>query len=72
MYETMLKSRLLDILANPNSPSCSFVDRKKAVKFITKEYDYGRPWYGQLMSGPQMIAYIIQVNYWMEKYGLSV
>ena len=72
MYETMLKSRLLDLLANPNSPICSFVDRKKAVKFITKEYDYGRPWYGQLMSGPQMIAYIIQVNYWMEKYGLSV
>ncbi len=70
-YETLLKSKLLDIMADTNAPINSIIDRKKAVKFITKEYDYGKPWYGQLMSGPQMIAYMIQVNYWMDKYHLS-
>lgn len=70
-YETLLKSKLLDILADTSAPINSIIDKQKAVRFITKEYDYGKPWYGQLMSGPQMIAYMIQVNYWMEKYGLS-
>ena len=29
------------------------------------------PWFGQLMAGPQMIAYFLQVNDWMERYGIS-
>lgn len=70
-YETMLKSRFLDIMADTHAPINAIIDRKKAIRFITKEYDYGRPWYGQLMSGPQMLAYLIQVNYWMEKYKLT-
>lgn len=71
-YETMLKSRLLDIIADSSSPINLIIDKQKAVKFITTEYDYGKPWYGQLMSGPQMIAYMIQVNYWMKKYNITV
>ena len=27
-----------------------------------------RPWFGQLMNGPQLMAYLIQVNQWLEKY----
>lgn len=69
-YETLLKSKFLDILADKNAPINELIDRKKAIKFITTDYDYGRPWYGQLMCGPQMIAYIIQINYWMKKYNL--
>ncbi len=71
-YENLLKSQLLDTLADPASPINTIVDKAKAIKFITKEYDYGKPWYGQLMSGPQMIAYMLQVNYWMKKYRLSI
>ena len=29
------------------------------------------PWFGQLMAGPQMIAWLIQLNLWMERFGLS-
>ncbi|MGH4119488.1 MAG: asparagine synthase C-terminal domain-containing protein, partial [Clostridium sp.] len=25
---------------------------------------YGKPWFGQLMAGPQLIAYLIQVDIW--------
>ena len=31
---------------------------------------YGAPWYGQLMARPQTIAYMVQVNYWLRKYGV--
>ena len=33
--------------------------------------DYGRPWFGQLMAGPQMMAWLIQLNHWMVQYGLN-
>jgi len=25
-----------------------------------------------LMAGPQMIAYLLQVNYWLEKYQITL
>jgi asparagine synthase (glutamine-hydrolysing) len=34
--------------------------------------ELGKPWYGQLMAGPQLLAYFIQLNYWMEQYHLSI
>ena len=30
------------------------------------------PWYGQLMTTPQTIAYFVQINYWLEKYKISI
>ena len=30
------------------------------------------PWFGQLMTGPQMLAYLIQVNQWMLRYRVDV
>ena len=47
------------------------MDRKKAAQFLAQPKDYGKTWFGQLMAGPQMIAYFLQVNDWMERYGIS-
>ena len=33
---------------------------------------YGRPWFGQLMAGPQMMAYLIQIDAWMRRFGLEI
>ncbi len=69
-YEFLLKSRLADILGSPNEPIHKILDKNKTIAFMNTPSDYGRPWYGQLMAGPQMLAYILQVNYWMKKYHL--
>ena len=29
---------------------------------------FSRPWFGQLMTGPQLMAYLCQVNMWLERY----
>nr|WP_297933957.1 asparagine synthase (glutamine-hydrolyzing) [uncultured Blautia sp.] len=71
-YETMLGEQLKEVLANPNAPVRQFLDQKKVQQFLDSPKDYGKPWYGQLMAGPQMLAYMLQVNYWMEKYGVEV
>lgn len=69
-YEKLLTERLSAILDNPDSPILPLIDRDKALRFMQSPKEYGRPWFGQLMAGPQLMAYFIQLNYWMERYGL--
>ena len=71
-YEKLLGERLMTVLNNLSSPINSLIDKEKVVKFINTPSDYGKPWYGQLMAGPQMIAYMLQVNYWLEKYNIDI
>lgn len=71
-YEKRLVERLTAIIDNPNAPIAPLIDKKKAVSFMTSHKELGKPWYGQLMAGPQLMAYFIQLNYWMEKYHLSI
>jgi len=67
-YERLLADRFSEIINDPNSPVMSFIDREKAFSFMKTPAEYGKPWFGQLMAAPQLMAYIIQVNYWLEKY----
>lgn len=71
-YEKLLQQRFIDIIENPSSPILTFIDKKKVYQFLNSPSDYAKPWYGQLMAGPQMIAYMIQVNYWLEKYHIQI
>jgi len=71
-YEKVLAQMLSDIINNPSSPIMAFTDKKKALAFMNAPAEYGKPWFGQLMAAPQLMAYMIQVNYWLEKYSLSM
>lgn len=71
-YEKLLQKRFIDIVENPSSPILTFIDKKKVYKCLSTPSDYAKPWYGQLMAGPQMIAYMIQINYWLEKYHIEI
>lgn len=70
-YEALLAGRLKEILSDTAAPLRSILDVKKTTAFLQAPADYGKPWYGQLMAGPQMSAYLLQINYWMDKYRLS-
>ena len=69
-YKHLLTARLKEILADSNSPISAFVDIEKAKPFMKAPTVYDKPWFGQLMAAPQLIAYMIQVNYWLLKYKL--
>lgn len=30
------------------------------------------PWFGQLMAGPQLLAYLVQFHYWFEQYNIQL
>ena len=71
-YEKLLVERLRAIVDDANAPIAPLIDRKKAIAFMDSHKELGKPWFGQLMAGPQLMAYFIQLNYWMEKYHLSL
>lgn len=71
-YEKLLIQMLTDIANTPNAPILSLIDKQKLFTFLKAPAEYGRPWFGQLMAGPQLMAYFIQINYWMEKYHLEI
>ncbi|NLT95669.1 MAG: asparagine synthase (glutamine-hydrolyzing) [Clostridia bacterium] len=33
---------------------------------------FTQPWFGQLMTGPQLLAYLIQVDIWLKKYKVRI
>lgn len=71
-YEALLAGRVRDILGDSSSPVLPFLDKKKVERFLESPSDYGKPWYGQLMAAPQLMAYLIQVDFWMRHYGVSI
>ena len=45
----------------------------KAIESIIENPDkITTPWYGQLMKAPQILAYIIELDYWFEKYNIEI
>ncbi len=71
-YETLLAGKVRDILEDTSSPTLQFIDREKTLRFLSSPSDYGKPWYGQLMAAPQMMAYVIQIDFWMRQYQVEV
>ena len=68
-YLAKVKSMLSEIMANPNAPINSLLNRQYIFEILeTDGKAFSRPWFGQLMTGPQLIAYLCQVNMWLEKY----
>ena len=70
-YTRILKERLLTITNDTSSPILPLIDIEKVRKFAESSQELGKPWFGQLMAGPQLMAYLIQVDYWMRKYGIT-
>jgi asparagine synthase (glutamine-hydrolysing) len=68
-YLKRVSGLLQEVVANPSSPILSIV-RKNALECLL-QMDNAVPWYGQLMTTPQTIAYFLQLNHWLEKYHVT-
>lgn len=71
-YENLLRQKLLEVLSDSQAPLRELIDSQKVNAFLQCPTDYGRPFYGQLMAGPQLLAYLLQVNYWLETYHIAI
>ena len=71
-YENLLSARLKEVLSDGSSPLLPLLDRTAVQMFLDNPKDYGQPWYGQLMAGPQMTAYLLQIHYWLTEYHVTI
>ncbi len=69
-YERIMEARLNAILQEKNSPLFSIVDRSAIKALLERESVW--PWYGQLMRRPQMIAYFVQIDFWLRNYNINI
>lgn len=68
-YLTKVKSMLTEIMKNKNAPINNLLNRDYILDILDSNgSSFTRPWFGQLMTGPQLMAYLCQVNMWLEKY----
>lgn len=73
-YAAAMRTRLLALLDGGESPLLAFIDAAKVRKLLDIAASDGMalPWFGQLMSGPQLFAYLLQVDFWLRTYQVRV
>lgn len=72
-YLAAVRDRLLQRLDDPNSPLLPLVDAKR-IRDLAASTNAGShlPWFGQLMSGPQLFAYLLQMEFWLREYKVRI
>ena len=65
-YTSLVRGRLELLLDRRDAPLWSLVDGK-AVRALLEDSST-QPWYGQLMTLPQTIAYLLQIDHWLTRY----
>ncbi|PLT30417.1 asparagine synthase (glutamine-hydrolyzing) [Peribacillus deserti] len=67
--QQLLKKRL----GNKDSVLHELFDSNKLQEIIhTGGSAFKVPWFGQLMTGPQLLAYLVQLDTWFEGYGIQL
>lgn len=57
-----------EVLADKGCPLYEMLNTKKLEELMENPDALTEPWYGQLMKGPQVLAYVVQIYYWIKEY----
>ncbi len=69
-YLEGVSSQLKCLLESKSAPIYGLIDREALGKLLDTDFTW--PWYGQLMKLPQTIAFMLQINFWLEHYGICI
>ena len=68
-YTKIVTKLLKKRLKNKNSILHKLFDEKELKKLIeTQGNSFNTPWFGQLMTGPQLLAFLYQLDIWAKTY----
>lgn len=72
-YTRLVQNWMTTIMNDKTSPIIDLID-VEAIKTLieTGGSSFKEPWFGQLMRGPQLLAYLIQVNEWLKEYKVKI
>jgi len=72
-YMAAVREQLREVLHDPSSPLLPFINVAKLKEMTEPDSTTSDfPWFGQLMTGPQLFAFLVQVDYWLRTYKVSV
>lgn len=69
LYTKLIQEKLERTLEDPNSILHRLFDDEKLNELVESGgTSFKLPWYGQLMSGPQLLAYLYQIDAWSKDF----
>jgi len=71
-YDVGVRRMLKAILDGKKSRIHEILDSKHVLELVLNGADIKTPWFGQLMKGPQLFAFLIQLEYWMSEYKVQL
>ena len=73
LYEKLIEDKLKESLKDPSNLLFQFFDIPKLENFIQSHgQSFTAPWFGQLMMGPQLMAYFYQIYLWGKIYHIQL
>ena len=73
IYTKMVCNAMNEVLNDKSSPILAIIDENYLRSIVdSKGASFTTPWYGQLMTGPQLIAYFLQMNIWLKDYKVKL
>ena len=63
---------LLQLILGKDTALTELLSKEGIERIIENPEGISSPWYGQLMKAPQILAYIIELDYWFEEYGVRI
>ncbi len=73
IYTEIIRGMTAGMLADRDAPILEWIDAGRVRALAESPLDPAEtPWFGQLMAGPQMLAYLLQVNTWMRERNITV
>ncbi|MCL1989428.1 MAG: asparagine synthase (glutamine-hydrolyzing) [Defluviitaleaceae bacterium] len=72
-YTQAVVAKLKEVLQQKSSILHELFDPEQLKTLIESEGKVMTvPWFGQLMMYPQLVAYLLQIHWWVEKYGVDI
>ncbi|MBQ9679396.1 MAG: asparagine synthase (glutamine-hydrolyzing) [Ruminococcus sp.] len=72
VYMELCRKKVEMILSDKSRRINGLLDKDGVRDIMEHPDNIKSPWYGQLMKAPQILAYLIEVDYWMESYNVDV
>ncbi|MGD6965351.1 asparagine synthase (glutamine-hydrolyzing) [Rossellomorea vietnamensis] len=73
VYTSLVKNWLEEILEDKSSALYELFDHGKLKSLVeTNGEAFKTPWFGQLMTGPQLLAHLAQMHVWFKDYNINI
>lgn len=72
-FTAAVRRRIEELLVDSSSPLLPLINTEFISRLAASDLEkINLPWFGQLMTGPQLFAYLLQMDAWLREYRVSI